>query len=136
MDAGDVRCGWRRAIVDGERLAIRQMVECGLVWSMNGVAGRTADPMFRVARGRTVVMPMINDSRWPHAMHIHGHHFRVIESNGQPREADHWRDTVLLEGGERATVAFVADNPGKWMIHCHMLEHQAAGMATWFQVDN
>ncbi len=32
------------------------------------------------------------------------------------------------------TIAFVADNPGKWMIHCHMLDHQAAGMMTWFEV--
>jgi FtsP/CotA-like multicopper oxidase with cupredoxin domain len=32
-------------------------------------------------------------------------------------------------------VAFVADNPGKWMLHCHMLEHQAAGMMTWINVE-
>ena len=40
----------------------------------------------------------------------------------------------MLDRSEEVTVAFVADNPGKWMLHCHMLEHQAAGMATWFEV--
>jgi FtsP/CotA-like multicopper oxidase with cupredoxin domain len=42
---------------------------------------------------------------------------------------------VLLEPQKTAKIAFVADNPGKWMIHCHMLEHQAAGMTTWFRVE-
>ena len=45
-----------------------------------------------------------------------------------------WRDTVLVNRGEAVKVAFVADNPGKWMLHCHMLEHQAGGMSTWFEV--
>ena len=38
----------------------------------------------------------------------------------------------MCERAER--IAFVADNPGKWMIHCHMIEHMAAGMAAWFEV--
>ncbi|WP_338018609.1 multicopper oxidase domain-containing protein [Oricola indica] len=32
------------------------------------------------------------------------------------------------------SVSLVADNPGKWLYHCHMLEHAAAGMNTWFEV--
>ncbi|MEF2549182.1 multicopper oxidase domain-containing protein [Aurantimonas sp. E1-2-R+4] len=31
-------------------------------------------------------------------------------------------------------VALEASNPGKWLLHCHMLEHQVAGMKTWFEV--
>lgn len=38
------------------------------------------------------------------------------------------RDTVLLGVDERVEIAFLADNPGKCMIHCHALEHQMAGM--------
>ncbi|VAX07178.1 Multicopper oxidase, partial [hydrothermal vent metagenome] len=34
----------------------------------------------------------------------------------------------------KTTIAFVADNPGKWLFHCHMLEHAAAGMSSWFEV--
>ncbi|MEX0752836.1 MAG: multicopper oxidase domain-containing protein [Xanthobacteraceae bacterium] len=39
-----------------------------------------------------------------------------------------WLDTVLLDPRARAEIAFVADNPGDWMFHCHILEHQAGGM--------
>jgi FtsP/CotA-like multicopper oxidase with cupredoxin domain len=68
-------------------------------------------------------------------MHFHGHHFQVIERDGAATNNDAWKDTVLIEPQKAAKIAFVADNPGKWMIHCHMLEHQAAGMTTWFQVE-
>jgi FtsP/CotA-like multicopper oxidase with cupredoxin domain len=47
---------------------------------------------------------------------------------------DSHRDTVLLEPRERATLAFVADNPGRWMLAASILEHQSTGMATWFEV--
>jgi FtsP/CotA-like multicopper oxidase with cupredoxin domain len=43
-----------------------------------------------------------------------------------------WRDAVLVDREDTVEVAFVADNPGRWMLHCHILEHQAGGMATWF----
>ena len=72
-------------------------------------------------------------------MNIHGHNFRAIARNG--RTLDHestgpWRDTELVGPEETVSLAFVADNPGKWLIHCHMLEHQAAGMKTWFEVSS
>jgi FtsP/CotA-like multicopper oxidase with cupredoxin domain len=39
-----------------------------------------------------------------------------------------WRDTVLMAPREKAEATFVADNPGDWMLHCHVLAHQAGGM--------
>ena len=78
---------------------------------------------------------MVNDTAWPHAMHFHGHHVQVIEKNGKPVQNAPWRDTELMESvSDKIKVAFPAENVGKWMLHCHMLEHQAAGMATWFEV--
>ena len=44
------------------------------------------------------------------------------------------RDTLLVQPGETVEVAFVADNPGNWLLHCHMVEHAAAGMMTWLRV--
>ena len=44
-----------------------------------------------------------------------------------PKSSGH-HGTVLLPPRARAEVAFVADNPGNWMLHCHVLEHQASGM--------
>ena len=124
----------RAAVYKGRELDMRALVERGMVWALNGTAGRPESPLFDVPRGRTVVIRLHNEGRWPHAMHFHGHHVLEIEKNGQPVAYTQWRDTVLLEGDETQTVAFVADNPGRWMIHCHMLEHQASGMATWFRV--
>ena len=102
--------------------------EHGLVWAFNGIAGMTVDPFLVAERGQTVVVKMVNEGRWPHAMHFHGHHFRET-TQGAP-----WRDTLLVGPLETKEIAFVADNPGRWMLHCHMLEHQAGGMGTWFEV--
>ena len=124
----------REAKFNGQVLAIRELVRAGQAWAFNGVAGRTEDPLFRARRGQTVIVNMINDTAWPHAMHFHGHHVQVIEKNGAAVEDAPWRDTELMERGDTLKVAFPAENPGKWMLHCHMLEHQAAGMATWFEV--
>ena len=54
--------------------------------------------------------------------------------NGKAVTGTPWRDTELVDAGERVRIAFVANNPGKWVFHCHMLEHQAAGMITWLEV--
>lgn len=124
-----------QATYQGETLGIRDLVSKGQVWALNGTAGMTDTPLFSAPRGQTVTVDLRNDTAWPHAMHFHGHHFKVVERNGKPTGSEAWKDTVLLERLESAKIAFVADNPGKWMIHCHMLEHQAAGMATWFKVE-
>jgi FtsP/CotA-like multicopper oxidase with cupredoxin domain len=123
------------AMHKGQMKDIRSLVGEGLVWALNGTAGMTDQPLFSAPRGRTVVVNMRNDTAWPHAMHFHGHHFKVVERNGKATNSAAWKDTVLLERLESTKIAFVADNPGKWMIHCHMLEHQAAGMTTWFKVE-
>jgi FtsP/CotA-like multicopper oxidase with cupredoxin domain len=118
----------------GMDYAIRELVrEHGKVWAFNGEVGMTQAPLARYESGRTVKIRMVNQTAWPHAMHFHGHHVReVAHSTRDP--LPHWRDTVLLLPREEVTVAFVAHNPGKWMCHCHMLEHQAGGMATWYEV--
>lgn len=122
----------REAELNGKLMPIRELIQHRKVWALNGIAGLPEAPLFRVQRGRSVVIRLINDNRWPHAMHLHGHHFRNINA-GDGMDAA-WRDTVLLEGGDEINMAFVADNPGKWLIHCHMIEHQAGGMVTWFEV--
>ncbi len=72
--------------------------------------------------------------RTNHPIHLHGHSFRVISRGGRPTPHREWLDTVLLSPRESAEIAFVADNPGEWMFHCHVLEHQAGGMMTCLRV--
>jgi len=81
-----------------------------------------------LSRNRSYVFALQNDTAWHHPMHLHGHVFRVLSRNEQPLANEEWGDTVLVNPRERVEIAFVADNPGDWMLHCHILEHQAGGM--------
>jgi len=102
----------------------------GLAWTVNGVAmpetDHKSDPILALSRGGSYVLDLVNDTAWHHPIHLHGHVFRVLSKNGRP--AAEWGDTVLIDPRSRAEIAFVADNPGDWMLHCHVLEHQASGM--------
>ncbi len=132
---GGMMGGMRGATYKGQMFDMRTLLlEKGQAWSLNGVAGRTDTPLARVPTGRTLTVNIINDTRWPHAMHLHGHHFKVVERNGEKVAGAPWRDTELVDVGEKVRIAFVADNPGKWLFHCHMLEHHMAGMGTWIDV--
>jgi FtsP/CotA-like multicopper oxidase with cupredoxin domain len=100
------------------------------IWAINGVAatGDVMEPFLTLRRGRSYVLAMHNHTAWHHPMHLHGHAFRVIARDGRPTPHREWRDTVLMAPHKSVDIAFVADNPGDWMFHCHILEHQAAGM--------
>jgi len=123
--------GMRSAIYKGKELTTQELVKEGMIWSFNGVAGMPDKPLLEVKRNETVRIRMINDTGWPHAMHLHGHHFKQIHEDGKQGPL---RDTILLNRGQSMDIAFMADNPGDWLFHCHMLEHQAAGMKTWIRV--
>ncbi|MCV0396943.1 MAG: multicopper oxidase family protein [Rhizobiaceae bacterium] len=116
--------------------SMMDMMHSGGIWFVNGVAaeGHVMEPMLTLARDRSHVIAMTNATAWHHPTHLHGHSFRVISRNGQPTRHREWQDTVLMAPRERVEIAFVADNPGHWMLHCHILEHQAAGMMGVFRV--
>ena len=118
------------AVLDGERTDIRDLADSGFVWAMNGIADMPEEPFLSVSIGETVRVKIVNDSSWPHGMHLHGHHFRRVDTP----EPGPLRDTILLDARESAEIAFVADNPGSWLLHCHMLEHSVSGMKTWIRV--
>jgi FtsP/CotA-like multicopper oxidase with cupredoxin domain len=107
-----------------------EMMRGGKIWFINGVAatGHVMEPFLTLEQGRSYVLDMRSETAWHHPMHLHGHAFRVISRNGEPTTHREWQDTVLMEPRERVEIAFVADNPGDWMFHCHVLEHQASGM--------
>lgn len=100
------------------------------MWFVNGKAatGHVMDPLLSLKLGKSVVLAMTNATAWHHPIHLHGHSFRVISRNGSSTPHREWQDTVLMAPREKVEIAFVADNPGDWMFHCHILEHQAAGM--------
>ncbi|HEX2144336.1 MAG TPA: multicopper oxidase family protein [Glycomyces sp.] len=100
----------------------------GRWWTVNG--GLFPDvPMFMVAMGDVVVMRLTNDSGEVHPMHLHGHHAVVLSrddvaATGSPW----WIDSLDVGVGEVYEIAFLANNPGIWMDHCHNLPHADEGL--------
>jgi FtsP/CotA-like multicopper oxidase with cupredoxin domain len=127
---GGMMGGMMAAMMGGRSVDMREMMRAGMAWAVNGVAasGHVMEPFLTLQRDRSCVLAMHNDTAWHHPIHLHGHAFRVIARGGQPTRYREWQDTVLMAPQERVDIAFVADNPGDWMFHCHILEHQAAGM--------
>ncbi|WP_238578714.1 multicopper oxidase family protein [Inquilinus limosus] len=104
------------------------------VWTLNGkVHGR--DTPLAVRQGERVALVMSNPSMMAHPMHLHGHHFQVVAIDGQALSGAR-RDTVLVPPGKTVTVAFDADNPGRWAFHCHHLYHMEGGMMTTVEYED
>ena len=99
------------------------------IWSLNNVSWTPGVPPLPIAKGERVELVFVNQTGMPHPMHLHGHEFQVVEIDGK-RFSGAVRDTVLVTPGRRVVVAFDANNPGTWAIHCHLLYHLDAGMFT------
>jgi len=88
-------------------------------------------PAFMVDPGDVVVVRLSNRSGEVHPMHLHGHHYVVLERNGVAASGSPWWvDSLNVENGDDFVVGFVADNPGLWMDHCHNLPHAREGLMT------
>lgn len=96
---------------------------------MNGKAG-DAVPSIDVKPGQRVLVRLINAGSLVHVMHLHGHSFRIVATDGNPvpPAAQLTKDSVTLGPSERLDLLFVADNPGIWLFHCHIEHHMANGM--------
>lgn len=128
---GGMMGGMAEVTYGGTRMsAMELMMRHRMAWAVNGVVatGHVHEPMITLDRGKGYVLDMLNDTAWHHPIHLHGHSFRVIARDGKATPHREWQDTVLMKPRERVEIAFVADNPGNWMIHCHVLEHAAGGM--------
>ena len=100
----------------------------GMWWSINGHLFPDV-PMFVVEEGDVVRMRVANSSGESHPMHLHGHHAVVLSRNGKAATGSPWVvDSLEVADGDAYELAFVADNPGLWMDHCHNLPHAAQGL--------
>jgi FtsP/CotA-like multicopper oxidase with cupredoxin domain len=95
-----------------------------------------ADPLAPLAvlkLGRSYIFRMRNETEINHPIHLHGMAFQFLSSNRRSLPPV-WGDTALLMAGETVDVALVADNPGDWVFHCHVIEHQKTGLAGLIRV--
>ncbi|HEX2140779.1 MAG TPA: multicopper oxidase domain-containing protein, partial [Candidatus Limnocylindria bacterium] len=104
---GGAMGGLKSAVLDGSQMAMGELVEHGMAWAMNGIAGLAQEPLVAVERGRTVALTIDNRTAWNHALHLHGHHVRVVEDNGGNGAVPVWRDTVPIEPQATVTLAFI-----------------------------
>ena len=105
------------------------------LWKLNGVSafGLPAKPLFSVKAGTPVLLGLANKSTMMQAVHIHGHNIRLLHDLDDGWEP-YWRDNLLIEPGKTHHIAFIADNPGKWLIESLVLDYGRTGLATWFEV--
>ena len=107
----------------------------GFWWTINGHQFPDV-PMYVVEEGDVVVMTISNSSGEPHPMHLHGHHAVVLSRDGvESSGSQWWVDSLQVQDGESYDIAFVADNPGIWMDHCHNLPHAAQGLVAHLAYD-
>lgn len=108
-------------------------------WSIN----RTAwpgdlpgpfDPLATLRLGRSYILRLRNETPNAHPIHLHGVSFRLLRSNKR-KLAPLVTDTALLLENETMEVALVADNPGDWAFHCHVIEHQKTGLAGFLRIE-
>jgi FtsP/CotA-like multicopper oxidase with cupredoxin domain len=108
-------------------------------WQINGQAWDIDDktcadrPIARLQLGKSYVFELRNLSQYQHPIHLHGMTFKVLDSS-RKQIIPYFTDTYLLGKNERARVALVADNPGVWMFHCHVIDHMETGLMASIEV--
>ncbi len=108
-------------------------------WQINGKAWDINDktcadrPIAKLELGKSYIFELRNMAQYQHPIHLHGMSFKVLSSD-RKKIIPYFTDTYLLGKNERARVALVADNPGVWMFHCHVIDHMETGLMASIQV--
>jgi FtsP/CotA-like multicopper oxidase with cupredoxin domain len=109
------------------------------LWQINGQAWDIADktcadrPIARLKLGGHYIFELRNMTQYQHPIHLHGMAFKVLDSDRR-QIIPYFTDTYLLGKNERARIALVADNPGVWMFHCHVIDHMETGLMAAIEV--
>ncbi len=124
-------------MVEVNRMTTAANTRWKLVDRSTGAEGAGIDWRFRV--GDRVKIRLVNemDSDHPmhHPFHIHGAgRFLVLARDGEAETNLVWKDTVLVLPGQTVDILLDVTNPGRWMAHCHIAEHNQAGMMFSFDV--
>ena len=98
--------------------------ELGGFFVINGKAFPSTEPI-EAKLGERVRIRLVNLGEMVHPMHSHGFATKIVGTDGHPvpEAAQLLKDTVTIGPGERYDLEFVADNPGAWVYHCHILSH-------------
>ncbi len=111
--------------VDRELTMKLTMDDQGRRWLFNGRTFEEHEPL-AVAAGERVRVRLVNDSMMFHPIHLHGHTFAVARRDGRGVR----KDNLNVLPMEQVDIDLVADNPGRWAVHCHNVYHMELGMMT------
>jgi FtsP/CotA-like multicopper oxidase with cupredoxin domain len=122
-------------------LNARRGGEYGLQWTINDQA--FDHPAHQGTGGDLAVLPhgewsklrFVNKSPRLHPMHLHGTFFKLLTRNGTAADEPFFRDTVLIRQHETIEIGLVPVDKGRWMMHCHILEHAESGMMALLRVE-
>lgn len=103
------------------------LMEGGLpnFFTINGKAYPSTETIEMKVGQRLRLRYIGSSNNFIHPMHIHGGPFRIVETDGNPvpQTAQIDKDVVNVAPGERYDVIWLAREPGRWLIHCHILHH-------------
>ncbi len=99
----------------------------GIAWQINGQT-HPEEPLFTFDPGQTVRIRIVNKNGPEHPFHLHGQFFEIVDQGTPWTSQPGLKDTVLVPGLETVEIIAYLDNPGRWMAHCHILEHAELGM--------
>ncbi|MES2572056.1 MAG: multicopper oxidase domain-containing protein, partial [Verrucomicrobiota bacterium] len=116
----------------------RQTLNGVLTWTINGQAYDAANPPLATPRVDTIEhWNFVNPTNHPHPMHLHLVQFQVVNINGVPQEASEfgWKDTFVVPPASEVTIlAKFSRYTGRYVFHCHNLEHEDYAMMGEFEV--
>jgi FtsP/CotA-like multicopper oxidase with cupredoxin domain len=133
--AGGAKGGLKSAKFKDEVLDLRALLERGMAWAINGVAGPGGDVIGKFAKGETIILDINNTTQFDQPLHIHGHVWQVVEQGGAIQEGQPWRDTALVRRMQTQKLVFVADNPGIWVLQSLVAERVDSGLIASFAVE-
>jgi FtsP/CotA-like multicopper oxidase with cupredoxin domain len=119
----------------------RQTDATNMIWQLidRETGAKNADIAWKFSVGDRVKIRLVNemgsDHPMPHPFHVHGAgRFLVLSKDGVTEPNLAWKDTVLLLSGQTVDILLYVTNPGLWMAHCHIAEHNQSGMMFSFDV--
>ena len=133
--AGGAKGGLKSASFKNVVLDTRALLEQGMAWAINGVAGPGGDAIGKFVKGETIVFEIDNETNFEQPLHIHGHVWQVIEQGGAVEEGQPWRDTTVVPPMQKQKLAFVADNPGIWALQSLVAERVDSGLLASFVIE-
>lgn len=131
---GGIKGGLKSAKVGDQLLDLRAMLEKGLAWAINGVAGPSGVPNFEAVTGEMLILAIDNKTVFDQPLALHGHVWHQLERDGQNTPGQSWRDTAVIPALSSARYVMVAGRPGVWGLHSLVAERSDAGLFGGFKV--